>query len=128
MSQSRIRRGGIRKGESELAKNWERVIAEWSGSGLSQAEFCRRQGIKLANFGWWKRQLSIKAKSGNHSTVHPRKRVRGLSNSFVEVSMTDSARHSGYEVVLSGGRVIRLPRAFDAETVTQLIVAVEASC
>ena len=134
-SKSEIRRGGIRwggvrRGETELAKTWQGVIAEWSRSGLSQAEFCRRHGIKVANFSWWKRRLSTlnKSKISQGSTVRPQKRATSSSNSFVEVRMTDGAQHIGYEVVLSGGRVIRLGHAFDAEAVSRLITAVEAAC
>jgi hypothetical protein len=45
---------------------------------------------------------------------------------FVEFRMTDAAAASAYEVVLRGGRVIRLPQSFDPAVVAQLVVAVES--
>jgi len=42
--------------------------------------------------------------------------------------MTDPSPRMGYEVVLSGGRILRLPPTFDPETLTRLIRAVEAAC
>jgi hypothetical protein len=32
----------------------------------------------------------------------------------------------GYEIVLAGGRVIRLPQAFDSDAVARLIAAAES--
>jgi len=118
---------------TERAKHWQPIVADWSASGLSQAEFCRQKGIQPWTFNWWKRQLSARQQSpGDKSSSSQRRRSgkqAGYSaNSFVEVNMTDGAPSTGYEVVLSGGRVLRLPRAFDAESVTRLIAAVEAAC
>ena len=36
---------------------WRSHMAEWSGSGLSQAEYCRRSGLALSTFQLWKRRL-----------------------------------------------------------------------
>jgi hypothetical protein len=43
---------------SERAVYWQRLLADWERSGLSQAEFCRRRGVKAVTFAWWKRRLS----------------------------------------------------------------------
>ena len=43
---------------TERGKYWQGILAEWSRSGLNQAEFCRRRDIPVGNFRWWKRQLS----------------------------------------------------------------------
>ena len=133
----------IRQGGTERARYWQPIVAEWSASGLSQAEFCRRRGIKAFNFNWWKRQLTARSQSNgdgesspkqrrsaskNSAKFAPGKRARYSAPSFVEVKMAEGALSTGYEVVLSGGRVLRLPRAFDAEAVTRLIAAVEAAC
>jgi len=42
---------------TERAKYWSGLVAAWAGSGLSQAEFCRRRGIHGGTFAWWKRRL-----------------------------------------------------------------------
>ena len=36
----------IRRGETERGKYWRGILAEWSRSGLSQAEYCRRWDIR----------------------------------------------------------------------------------
>jgi hypothetical protein len=116
------------------------VLTAWERSGLSQAEYCRRQGIKAITFSWWKRQLRGPSAAG-------RRRVRAGANGsalrrhsdFVEVVCPSSSRAAefalnsrlpagscGYEIVLAGGRVIRLPQAFDPHAVAQLIAAAES--
>jgi len=122
---------------TERARYWADQLAGWKRSGLSQAEFCRQKGIKPWTFNWWKRQLLARQQSkGGKRSSSPRRRssklpskqARGSANSFVEVKMTDGALSTGYEVVLSNGRVIRLGQAFNAEAVTRLIAAVEGAC
>ncbi len=35
---------------------WEKHIAQWNGSGLSQVEYCRSNKINLKSFQYWKRK------------------------------------------------------------------------
>ncbi len=42
---------------TDRAKYWARMVTAWEASGLTQAEFCRRRGLKAVTFAWWKRQL-----------------------------------------------------------------------
>lgn len=36
---------------------WEHHLAECNRSGLSQAQYCRQNGISVKTFGYWKRKL-----------------------------------------------------------------------
>jgi hypothetical protein len=36
---------------------WEKVIEEWSATGLSQTEYCRQKRIRIKSFQYWKRNL-----------------------------------------------------------------------
>ena len=120
---SKISRGG-----TERARYWQRHLDLWERSGLSQAAFCRRHGLKAVTFGWWKRKLAT-------GRTHTRRRGAdaGPSSSvarrsdFVEVAMT-SVGMAAYEVVLSRGVVLRLPADFDPDRVSQLIEVVKAAC
>jgi hypothetical protein len=114
---------------SDRARHWKRLVAAWEKSGLSQAEFCRRGKIKAVNFGWWKRKLESVSQShpGSSRSGSSRKgsSPRAAKPRFVEFRMTDAAPPA-YEIVLRGGRVIRLPQGFDPAVVAQLVVAVES--
>lgn len=126
----------IRGGETERARYWSDLVAAWSQSGLSQAEFCRRRGVNGGTFAWWKRQLE---KAAGPAAARPavtsvgakrRGRPPKTAARFVEVRLagTSSASTSAsmYEVMLAGGRSIRVPAQFDPQTLSRLIAAVES--
>lgn len=123
---------------SDRARYWSELLRAWERSGLSQAEFCRRRGIKAVSFSWWKRQLGMATRSTG-------RRMPGLAGGsrpgqrakFVEVTwpagpgalspaLGASTGSFGYEVVLTSGRVLRLPPVFDSDQVSRLITAVES--
>lgn len=117
---------------TERARQWRRRLDQWERSGLSQAAFCRRHGLKAVTFGWWKRKLDVTAfsagqrRGGKRASSGP----GGGSPSdakFVEVATTSSGT-AAYEVVLSGDLVLRLPVDFDPDKVSQLVAAVTAAC
>jgi len=117
---------------TERARHWQQVLIEWQRSGLTQAAFCRREGITPATFYWWKRRLGVDGKPSAR-VARPNQR----DESFVEVRPTQSAVVPVglvppivpiYEVVLPNGRSIRVGERFDPETLSRLIMAVEAAC
>jgi hypothetical protein len=137
---------------SDRAKYWQRLVGAWEKSGLSQAEFCRRRRIEPASFGWWKRKLLGAGKKDRHR-VRRGSGARGTRGAvdFVEVAFPPQALGTGpmaptgvsdptapksrwtlptgsylYEIGLSSGRVIRVPRNFDPAVVSQLIAIVES--
>lgn len=36
---------------------WQEHLAQWHASGMSQVAYCRQQGLRLAQFGYWKKRL-----------------------------------------------------------------------
>ena len=42
---------------------WKGHFVAWRGSGLTQAAYCRQQGLSLASFGYWRRVLDKAASS-----------------------------------------------------------------
>jgi len=41
------------------AKYWGEHVVSWSGSGLSQAEYCRQHGLKAHNLCYWVKKLGV---------------------------------------------------------------------
>ncbi len=82
---------------TEQARFWQRHLDRWERSGVSQAAFCRRHGLKAVTFGWWKQELATGrthirrrgADAGRASSVVRRR-------DFVELAMT-SAGMFAYE-------------------------------
>jgi transposase-like protein len=91
----------------------ERLVAEYEASGVSQVEFCRKQGLSLATLARYRKR---------HVQGSP---VPGSCWLAVEVSGAGPARESGLAVALPGGRRIEIGRGFDARTLAQLLGVLE---
>jgi len=110
------------KKKTSRAVYWQKHISQWSKSGLTQAEYCRRNEISAAAFHWWKRHLRKKSKTQKDSST---------SMQFVEVHgvpPTHAGRSETYEVLLSRGWAIRVGSDFDSDVLKRLIATVESSC
>lgn len=128
---------------TDRAKYWRRMLLAWERSGLSQAEFCRRRGLKAVTLAWWKRQLSEDLPEGRRvgRERSSASGVQGGRAKFLEVVLPGNAldggsphslpavtRACGYEIVLRDGVLIRLPGDFDPDKVSALIGAVASAC
>ena len=91
----------------------EQLVAEYGASGLSQVEFCRKQGLSLATLARYRKR---------HVEGSP---VPGSSWLAVEVSGAGPVRESGLAVALAGGRRIEVGRGFDSRTLVQLLSVLE---
>lgn len=40
---------------------WEEHMKQWQSSGLTQAQYCRRNELKLSTFHYWRKRLKEKA-------------------------------------------------------------------
>jgi hypothetical protein len=126
----------------DRTKRWRGLVDAWEKSGLSQAEFCRRRGVKAVTFGWWKRKLKGVNKPARGFRLRGGSKARGCAEivergpaQFVEVALprtvtaiesTSSAAFGRYEIALNGGRVIRLPHSFEPAVVVRLVTALES--
>lgn len=134
---------------TERAKYWATQVRAWERSGLTQAEYCRRRRIKAGSFAWWKRQLldpahgrptrpadrprqSARASKQRERLTKPperaKRRARPAKSSapFVELPLASAFPATTYDLVLVGGRAIRIPSQFDPETLSRLISVVES--
>ncbi len=131
-----------RRGQTERARHWQRLIAAWQKSGLSQVDYCRERGINAGTFAWWKRRLMAKASGGEKRRWPRQRRGAAKTGQFVEVCLPGSKTMSApismtptspanspiCEIVLARGRSIRLFGALDPSSVSRLITAVESAC
>lgn len=127
---------------TDRAKHWQRMLTAWEGSGLTQAEFCRRRGLKAVTFAWWKRHLRGPGDRGARCNRRGRKAGPASSSKppFVEVAFPEGAvlpvraegavgkSEAAYVVALPCGTSIQLPTDFDVERASQLIRAVTQPC
>ena len=110
-----------------LERKWRRWVAAWAKSGQTQAAFCRERKIAVASLGWGKRELARRDAegSGTAATPHP---AGGPMFVPVRVKPTEagaSGDGDGIEIVVRGGRRVRVGRGFDAEALAQVVAVLE---
>lgn len=110
---------------------WTGHLQGWKQSGLSQAEYCRRQHLSAAAFGWWKTRLT--ALTLGASPGVSASRAGGKDHGFVELAVAGgdtraTAAERLYEIILPSGRQLRLGRRFEPEQVRQLLRVLEDGC
>jgi len=91
------------------------LVESWMRGDGSQAEIAERAGMSKQTFSWWCRRL--RSESGPPSRFVA-----------VDVAPERDVEAAAFEVVLGGGRRVRVPRGFDALELSRLLVALEAPC
>jgi transposase len=104
---------------SAARDRWRELIRRQAASGLSVAEFCRRDRVPSSSLFAWKRKLGLSPPA---------------APAFVEAvvaARSDSAgfrpREAGViEIRLRGGRRVRIRRGFDRALLVEVVAALEA--
>ena len=107
-----------RKQDVEKAQFWQRAIREAARSGLSTREFCRQRKLHESRFYWWQRRLAARpAPQG--------KKQAGGPASFALVSQEAGSADAGIELVLAGGRRLRIAKGVDEATLRSVLAALD---
>jgi len=94
-------------------QRWRRWLRLWQKSGLSVRAFCARQGLAPPCFYAWRRVIQQRD---------------AAAGSFVSVQVLPDEPPdpvSRFEVVLAGGRTLRVAAGFDAATLRRLLGVLE---
>jgi hypothetical protein len=94
-------------------REWRRLIGVWRTSGLPVRVFCNRYGLLEHRFYAWRRELG---------------RRDAETSAFVPVRIVPDDRLAtggALEVVLAGGRTLRVSPGFDTTTLRQLLAVLE---
>jgi hypothetical protein len=114
------RRQVNRKGQDlEKARFWRATIREATRSGVSVREFCRKRKLRECQFYWWQRRLSLVRQA-----LRTPKRT-SAPGSFALVSDEPGTNDAGIELVLAGGRRLRVGKGVDEATLRAVLAAME---
>lgn len=103
---------------AELERQWRDRVRRHRSSGVSVRAFCAAEAIPESAFYFWRRELTERER---------RRRSNGRPR-FVPVEMaSESASSAMLEVVLGGGRTVRVSAGFDAEHLRAVVTALEAT-
>jgi len=102
---------------------WQRVMAEWRNSGVSVRDYCGAENLSETAFYYWRREL---ARREGQAKKQPRSR-RPL---FVPVQVRQENEanlqtRSAIEIVLPGGRLVRVSRGFDRQVLAEVLALLE---
>jgi hypothetical protein len=145
LERRRFQLGGVNVATSRRgALEWARLIEEWRCSGLSLPAFCRQRGLKSTTMCGWVYKPALKRaieearrlEAGPHA--EPVKIARPSTPqptpAFVPVRLrpliapptSEPAPRPAIEVIVGAGRRVVVERGFDAETLRQVVAALEA--
>jgi hypothetical protein len=101
---------------------WKERLAAQQQSGLSIAEYCRREEISPPSFYVWRKRLRRQKASRRNQTARS---IRTNSRLFVPVRLASGAEPvGGLRIELPGGTVVTLPAEASTELVTTALRAV----
>jgi hypothetical protein len=111
--------------DAEKEKYWRRLLGQWRRSGLTGRDFCAENSVSEASFYAWKREIARRDQE-----VQARTRAAtpaALLPAFVPVTIESvpTTAAAPVEVVLAGGRVLRVRGGFDAAVLRQLLALLE---
>ena len=110
-----------RKMDLKLREEWRQRIKRQRKSGLTVAEFCRREGVSSASFYLWRQKLQGKSRSKpkRKTTQKPSgTRVMAVDpvpkvpseSAFVQLPVSRANTCPWIELVLAEGTIIRIPQ------------------
>jgi hypothetical protein len=129
------------RGQRDRTKErfWRRHVAAWRRSGQSVRAYCASAGVSEPSFYAWRRVLVEREALDRTGAAHAGDCVvsgqattigvpgKGATvSAFVPVRLVeDSASTAAVEVVLRGGRVVRVAAGFAATTLRAVVAALE---
>jgi transposase-like protein len=93
---------------------WRKRLAEWKASGLNVREFCQQEGVTPTAFAHWRKEIAAR----------DARRTEAAEPLFVPVDITPTPA-AALDVVLRGGRMVRVPPGFDPVHLRAVMAALE---
>lgn len=122
---------GRSKRDFSKERFWRRILRLWRRSGLSVRDFCVKHDLTEPSFYAWRRivadrdQEAARVRAESERDSSPRAAVSDDTPVFVPLRVIDASTQAAFEVVLERGRVVRVLRGFDADTLRQLLAVLE---
>jgi hypothetical protein len=97
---------------------WAKRVERWVDSGLSAKEFAAETGINANTLAHWRWRLGMEASGAPAKAASSPVR-------FVELAATPDAAAPAFELLLAGGRTVRVPPRFDGAELARLVQVLE---
>jgi hypothetical protein len=101
-------------------KHWKRHISCWRKSGLTQRQYCLRQGIAISTFSYWIRKFGKESENPGSTRFYP------LAVKDSCASPSRQGFHTGIRLSLCNDKFkIDLEKEFSQTTLRRLIATLE---
>lgn len=114
-------------GPTPAEQKWRPLIKEWSHSGLRISAFCRQRGIPDSAFTYWKRQIPLRDQQRQADRAASEASRNAMQFLPVRVLESESGASGSLEVVLRGGRLLRVGGDFDPAILEKLVATLEGA-
>lgn len=88
---------------TKTKEEWAKLIADFKSSGLTQAEFCRANGVNPKTFYAWLTKSKSAKKQGKSKSTQPDSTPKPTANKPVKTSAPEDESHGTLNVVLPNG-------------------------
>jgi hypothetical protein len=112
-----------RQADPKLEQRWRQRLAQWRRSGLTIRRFCERRGLSEPSFYAWRREL-LRRDARRSAAAAP---TDPSATPFIPVQVVPSPTPSPLELVLPGGRILRVAPGFDTDTLRRLLATLDAA-
>ena len=135
----------VRQSDPQRQQQWQATVNRWRASGQSVRAFCREEGLRETAFFYWRRELArrqAKTKQSEVTASPPQPSMPGGARfrrsggclvpelpHFLPVHLRDGRceeRPAALEIVLSGGRKVRVPQGVDRQTLAEVVAVLES--
>jgi hypothetical protein len=102
-------------------EQWQVLIRDWPGSGLTVAQYCERRGISVANFHRWQERLRREsAEVVERPRRGPAEPIRFLPV-HVSAALEPPRADPALTLVFAGGVRLEVVPGFDAATLQRVV-------
>jgi hypothetical protein len=91
---------------------WRKEVQRWSSSGLTQKEYCIKEGLSLERFGSWKRRFEREGQSRRGALV-------AVPSGIVSAALLERRQRLG--LVVSERYRVEIPDTFLPATLEQVL-------
>ncbi len=112
-------------GPTPAEQRWRPIVDEWRRSGQEVNSFCRQRQFPISSFRYWKRELQDRDQKRQAKRAAAEATRNGLQFLPVRVLEPATPASGAVEVLLHGGRVLRVGADFDPGVLQKLVATLE---
>ncbi len=115
-------------GPTPKERKWAKIIAEWRISSQAGTAFCRQRHLKDSTFRYWLKTLAEREKKREPARAKKQRAKASRTLSFVPARLVETPPTVGdFEIVLRGGRSLRVQGDFEPALLRKLVETLEVS-